>query len=106
MSTSPLTVLRLAHRSQPSLADVAKKCGVSKQAVGLFELGRTTLSEETMRRYAKALGSTLADVRSRYLQAAYMFHAERARDIRIQLAATGKKPRPGRRPKHFQQASS
>jgi plasmid maintenance system antidote protein VapI len=104
MSTSPLTVLRLAHPGDLSLRQLAKKIGISPNAGSLFETGRQRLSDEKLRAWAKALGAKPAEVQKRWLQTAYMHHAMRLREIRSALGKRGKKPVPGARPKALEAA--
>lgn len=96
---SPLAALRLAAADSPSLREISRTMGVSAQLVSMFEHGKTELSVENMRKYAKAVDRPYDDVRKRWLQTAYTYHADRARSIREQMTAAGSKARVGRPPK-------
>lgn len=71
--------------------------GVSAQLVSAFECGRGELSPSNLSKYAKIVGRDAADVRDRWLQAAYTFHTARAKQFRDELVARGGKSRRGKK---------
>lgn len=90
-------ILRLAAPGAPTLREIARKMSVSPAALSHFELGRQPLSLELMKRYAKAVGKSVAEVRGRFLRAAYAYHSAKKSELAKELEASGRpKSRSGR----------
>lgn len=89
MDLSPLSILRLAVPGAPKLRDIAGEIGCSHTAVHKFEMGRTNLSPEKVRAYAKAVHAKPSDVRRRFLLASLAFHLGKVRELKRQVRASG-----------------
>jgi len=76
---------------EPSVREIARRTGLSPNAVSMFELGKSPLSTESMRKYAAALRprSTLAEVRRRWLLSRLDYHEKHARRMRSLLRQIG-----------------
>jgi len=93
---SPLVILRLGSPGQPSCRAIAEKMKLSPNAVSMFEMGRTALSDDNMKSYAKQVGSTLKEVRARWLQARMSYHERELRKLRKNLVEETGAGRKGR----------
>lgn len=91
MTANPLTVLRLALPGQPSLRYLAGKVGCSHTQLMHFEKGDSDLSPQQVERYAKAVNSSIAEVRRRYWMIALERCEDRKREIQDQLRKLGVK---------------
>jgi transcriptional regulator with XRE-family HTH domain len=89
---SPLTVLRLAAPDAPSLREVARTLGVSASAVSLFERGRSALTAEKIKLYAKAVGRRPSEVTDRWMRARIMYHEGALSKLRSEMRSNGSKP--------------
>ena len=94
---SPLVVLRLASRGAPSLREIARKINVSATAISTFGIGKEPISDELLKRYAKAVGVPATEVRRRFVLSALAYHHAKVKEMRALLAAKEeRKPRAGR----------
>lgn len=100
MDLSPLSILRLAVPGAPKLREIAAEIGCSHSAVHLFENGRSALSPDKVKAYAKAVGSKPSDVRRRFLLAALAYHESKVRELRSDLKALGVGSMKGRKLAH------
>jgi transcriptional regulator with XRE-family HTH domain len=85
MKVTPLSVLRLASPGAPRLREIARMMHCSPSAVSQLELGQRVPSLDFLRRYAKAVGVPLSEVRRRVLLASLAHHEEQSRAIRSEL---------------------
>jgi transcriptional regulator with XRE-family HTH domain len=95
MNVSPLVILRLGSVGAPSGREVARRIGVSHNAVSMFEQGRSPLSSATKKKYARALRSTAAEVERRWMLSRLEYFERQARRARTQLRKAGMRPRRG-----------
>lgn len=98
MSSNPLTVLRLAQPGQPSLRDIAELVGCSHTHLHKFERGELALEPELLKRYAKAVSTTVAEVERRWLELALDENLRRRQELHSRLKELGVAD-PRRRPR-------
>lgn len=98
MSSNPLTVLRLAMPGQPSLRDIAEQVGCSHTHLNKFERGELALEPELLKRYAKAVNATVAEVERRWLELALDENLRRRQELHSRLKELGVAD-PRRRPR-------
>lgn len=101
MKVSPVTVLRLALPGEPSGRQVARRLGLSANAIHKFELGRGSLSPANLAAYAKLVGVPVREVRKRWLIARLDAHEGEILKLRAALRSLGvQRLRAGKRPGH------
>jgi len=86
-SKTYLGVLRGTVPSAGRLEDVARVVGCSVNALSMYERGERALSDETVRKYARALKTPESRVRQLHVQEGIRFHERRAELLRESLKA-------------------
>jgi transcriptional regulator with XRE-family HTH domain len=83
MTSTSLSVLRLALPGSPSSREIARQIGCSQQLLHKFERGEGNMSERLLVKYAKLVGHDANEIRKRWLHAAL----EATRQRRLELLA-------------------
>lgn len=84
MNVTPLSVMRV-DSGAGNLPEIAKKLGCTRQALSAFENGRTDLSPELVRKYAKLVGLDEFTVRRLFIRSKLQFHRREAARAEAEL---------------------
>lgn len=93
MNATELQHLRLGSPGSPSVSEVAERMDCAHSVVSRFETGQAMLSEEMLRLYAKAVRSTVSEVRRRYLASRLAWLERELRAARAELLEHGQSGR-------------